>query len=405
MATTEKLRETATLSIDQHADDLYSINKQLHSKPETAYEEVFAHQLLTSYLIQQGFEVEKHYANLQTAFKATIKCGHGPNIAVMCEYDALPEIGHGCGHNLIAEAGIGAAIGIKAAMTAMMADSNNLGTLTVFGTPAEEGYGGKIAMIEYGCLKDIDFAMMVHGSSFDAGISNLASMLDVKITYHGRNAHAALCPWEGVNAVDAAVHCYNTISAMRQQFKPSWRVHGVINDGGKFPSIIPDRSQMRYFIRALSESDLQQVAAKCNQCFRGAAAATGCTVDIEFRKIHGHHYMCMINNLSMVNRYELHASHLGIKFPSYVEQLRLPAGSSDMGNVSQLVPSIHPFFDIGTKAPKHSTAFTQASATLIAHEKTLIAAKSLALVAIDIYTDAQFRQQITQEFNDRNVES
>lgn len=403
MAATERLREIATQFIDQHADDLYSINKQIHARPEIAHQEVFAHELLTSYLAQQGFEVEKHYA-LETAFKATMKYGNGPNIAVICEYDALPEIGHGCGHNLIAEAGIGAAIGIKAAMKAFD-ESTNFGTLTVYGTPAEEGYGGKIAMIQHGCLNDIDFAMMVHGSSFDAGISNLASMLDVRITYHGRNAHAALCPWEGVNAVDAAVHCYNTISAMRQHFKPSWRVHGVINDGGKLPSIIPDRSQMRFFIRALSESDLKQVAAKCDQCFRGAAAATGCTVDIDYRKIHGDHYMCMLNNLSMANRYELHASHLGIKFPTYVEQLGLPAGSSDMGNVSQLVPSIHPFFDIGTKVPKHSTAFTEASATLVAHEKTLIAAKTLASVAIDIYMDAQFRQQITQEFNDHKMES
>ncbi|EDV25496.1 Peptidase M20 domain-containing protein 2 [Trichoplax sp. H2] len=403
MADVEKLRELATANIDKHADDLYSINQQIHAKPEIAHQEVFAHQLLTSFLAKQGFQVEQHYA-LETAFKATLRCGKGPNVAVLCEYDALPKIGHGCGHNLIAEAGIGAAIGIQAAMKAID-EGRDFGTLTVYGTPAEEGLGGKIAMIKHGCFNGVDFAMMVHGSSFDAGISNLASMLDIGITYHGRNAHAALCPWDGINAVDAAVYCYNSISAMRQHFKPTWRVHGIITDGGKLPSIIPDQSQMQFYLRALSEKDLHILLAKCESCFRGAATATGCTVDIQYRKVHNDHYICMLNNLSMANRYEQHASRLGVQFPSYAQQLTLPAGSSDMGNISQLIPSIHPFFDIGTKVPKHSSAFTEASATAIAHEKTLIAAKSMALVAIDIFTDPQFRQQIIQEFNDAKVDS
>ena len=199
-------------------------------------------------------------------------------MCVICEYDALPEIGHACGHNLIAEAGVAAGLGLKAALESSNAPK---GRLTVMGTPAEEGGGGKIKLIKNGAFKDVDIAMMVHPAPYSILKTQFIACLELKVTYTGKAAHAAAFPWEGVNALDAAVMAYNSISVLRQQMKPDHSVHGVITNGGAKPNIIPEKASMEYYIRAPTRNEVYAFAEKIRACFEAAASATGCQLDIE----------------------------------------------------------------------------------------------------------------------------
>ncbi|EDV29529.1 uncharacterized protein TRIADDRAFT_18185 [Trichoplax adhaerens] len=390
----EELKKVAIQAIDEKNQQLLEINQQLHKNPELAYKEFKSHDLLTNYLEKEGFQVQRSYP-LPTSFRATFSRGKGPKMCVICEYDALPEIGHACGHNLIAEAGIGAAIGIKAALETSQTD---LGQLIVYGTPAEEGGGGKIKMVEEGCFDDVDIAMMVHPSPYDASYASIYSAMSFKITFEGKAAHAAGSPWEGINALDAAVQAYVNISTLRQQFKPTWRVHGIVTEGGIKTNIIPDRAKLEYRFRAPSDSELQILQQKCKNCFQSAAQATGCKVDIVHEGICGDHYRSVINNLHLVDLYENNAKSLGIEFPSRAEQKQKMLGSTDMGNVSRVVPSIHPTYSIETKGGNHTREFAVAASTEQAHRQTIIAAKSMAMTCIDVMSSRDLQVQIKQEF-------
>ncbi|RDD44133.1 Peptidase M20 domain-containing protein 2 [Trichoplax sp. H2] len=396
MASPQELKAIAVQSIDKEESNLLMINREILNNPELKYEEFKAHQLLTDFFEKAGFHVDRSYT-LPTAFRAVYSPNdQGPKACVICEYDALPGIGHACGHNLIAEAGVAAALGIKAAMEA---SDINLGQLIVYGTPAEEGGGGKIKMIHSGCFKDIDFAMMVHPFPFDATYGNLICLQRVTATYHGKSSHAAAFPWEGVNALDAAVHAYTALSLMRQQMKSGWKIHGIIAEGGTMPNIIPATSKLDYFIRAPLMRDMQELQDKCEACFRGAAEATGCTVDIAFERIEGDYFQDVITNPIMADLYEKNVATLGLVMPSRAEQLTFPSGSTDMGNVSHILPTIHPFYAIDTEAANHTPEFTKASSTMQAHQQTIIAAKTMAMTTIDILTDYNLLESIKLQFN------
>ena len=387
----QNLYDLAVKAIDDNERELFQINQQIHQNPELAYTEFKAHDLLTNYLEKQGFQVDRSYS-LPTAFRAVFPCGKGPKICVICEYDALPSIGHACGHNLIAEAGIAAAIGIKAAMES---SDNDLGQLVVYGTPAEEDDVGKIKMIEAGCFNDIDIAMMVHPCPFDAGYANWPAALSLSITYEGKSAHAAGSPWEGVNALDAAVQAYVNISTLRQQFKPTWRVHGIILEGGIRTNIIPAKTSLEYRARAPNDKELKILRQKCEDCFLSAAQATGCKVEITDRN---DYYAAVNNNLQLVDLYEKHATSFGINFMSRAEQKQMTVGSTDMGNVSQVVPSIHPLFAIDSSDANHTITFTEAASTEQSHRQTLIAAKSMAMTCIEVLSNPDLQVQIKEEF-------
>ena len=371
--------------IEKQVDLLRAVSDDIWKFAEIGYQEHRSSKALANALEKVGFDVERKAAGLDTAFRATYGSGH-PNVAFLCEFDALPEIGHACGHNLIAEAGFAAGIGLKSALERFSLP----GTVTVLGTPAEEGGGGKVHMIDAGYFKDVDFAMMVH-PAFTNDASPLA--LAVKrsaITFHGKEAHAAMAPWEGVNALDAAVMAYNSISSMRQQIKPTWRIHGVINNGGVKPNIIPGKSEMEYYFRAPTDEEVAELYEKALKCFHAAAKATGCTVEI---KSTGVDYGNLVTNKTMADLFVKQCRSLGCEMSA----ASLHTGSTDMGNVSHVVPSIHPMYTIGT-AVNHSVEFTQVANTGEAHALTISMGKAMALTALEVLTDSSLLQQIKKEF-------
>ncbi|XP_031570355.1 peptidase M20 domain-containing protein 2-like [Actinia tenebrosa] len=391
MATITELKNVACEAIDKYSKELQELNKKIWENPELNFKEFKSHEILTEFFEKHGLEVSRKWT-LETAFGARYGGNEGPCVGIICEYDALPGVGHACGHNLIAEAGAAAALGVKAALEK---SGNKLGRLLVLGTPAEEGGGGKIYMINNGCFKDVDFSMMVHPCPFDAiGAHNLA-ISQHTITFKGYAAHAAAFPWEGINALDAAVMAYSSVSMLRQQMKPTWRVHGVILEGGVKPNIIPDKTVMEYYLRAPNKNELEELRAKVFLCFEAAAKATGCTVKIEEPCLP---YAELNTNPKLADVYKQHAESMGFKYLSKEEENKLPLGSTDMGNVSYTVPSIHPLYSIDTTAPNHSHAFTAAAATDAAHHKTIIAAKAMAMTAIEVMSNPDTLKIMKSQF-------
>ena len=380
--------QLANSAIDSNKDELRTLSEEIWRNPELNFEETKSHQLLTDFLEKKGFSVERGYCDISTAFRATFGSG-GPNVCVICEYDALPEIGHACGHNLIAEAGVAAGLGVKA----FLEEKGSGGRLTVMGTPAEEGGGGKVFLIEKGAFEGIDLAMMVHPTPFDVSMPLALAVCMLDITFKGKAAHAASFPWEGVNALDAAVMAYTSISALRQQMKPSWRVHGVITNGGVKPNIIPEKASMSYYIRAPTPSELKILRKKVEACFEAAARATGCSLNVtESAKAFDN----LMSNSVLADMYSNNIRLLGGEIEQYTDK----AGSTDMGNVSHVVPSIHPYFKVGNGEVNHTREFTSVCNTPEAHCQTLRAAKSMAFTCINVLTGGdQILKQITAQFN------
>jgi len=330
-----------------------------------------------------------HLGNTNSV-RATFGDNTGPNACVICEYDALPGVGHACGHNLIAEAGIAAALGIKAALET---HSSPKGLLTVMGTPAEEGGGGKIKLIEKGAFEKIDIAMMVHPTPVNVVRAKFLALVNLQVTFHGKAAHAAAFPWEGVNALDAAVMAYNNISVLRQQMKPTWRVHGIITNGGAKPNIIPELTTMEYYLRAPTKGEVKDLYNKVMACYEAAAKATGCTVKVTETAF----YEDVVSNPTLCDLYEANSANLGVVDGHFDEDF--PRGSTDMGNVSFVVPSIHPMYKVGDGTQvNHTREFTAVTNTPEAHQNTLTAAKAMSMTVIDVLTDPAVLEQIKKEF-------
>ena len=381
--------EAVCRTIDEHKDELFGLSDGIWKVPELCFKEFKAHQLLTDYLEKKGFAVERSYTGLETAFRATFGSGR-PNICVICEYDALPDIGHACGHNLIAEAGVAAGLGLKAALEASQGGIK--GRVTVLGTPAEEGGGGKVMLIENGAFNDVDVAMMVHPAPLSAVFHPFLAMRAYQVTYTGRAAHAAAFPWEGVNALDAAVTAYNSISVLRQQMKPACKVHGVIKEGGVKPNIIPEKAVIEYYVRAPTRTERDDLAKKVVACFEAAAVATGCGVKVEEPE---KPYDDVVTNRALGKCYEKNMTKVlgSIQWDKDGSK----AGSTDMGNVSYKVPSIHVMYSIGSAA-NHTRDFTTSCNTLDAHHATLQFAKGLALTGLDVLTDPGLLDDICSGF-------
>jgi amidohydrolase len=375
----EEARATALAAIDSAATDLRGLSLDIHEHPELAYEETHAHAAVADFLEQRRFSVERSAYGVDTAFRAVAGSG-GPTIAVLCEYDALPGIGHACGHNLIATAGVATGLALEAAL------GEGNGTVVVLGTPAEERGGGKIDLIDAGAFADVDAAMMLHPSGgIGAGKVRTRgrpnAIQSVFVTYQGRNAHAAGRPWDGLNALDALIHAFNGISLLRQQMRPTARVHGIITDGGKAPNIIPDETGAHFYVREISMPRLDELRPRVQACFEAAAMATGTELEARWQ---GHVYSDMLSSSPLAESYEEHAATLGMDVDP---EPRLGGGSTDMGNVTYVVPGIHPSFGIEADAANHTAGFTDAAATESAHAETLRAAKALALTALDLYSD------------------
>ncbi|XP_038048320.1 peptidase M20 domain-containing protein 2-like isoform X3 [Patiria miniata] len=366
--------KVAKSKIDASAGELNTISQEIWSHPELNFNEHHAHEVLTDYLEKEGFNVERHFV-LDTAFRATFGSDNaGPNICVICEYDALPEIGHACGHNLIAECGVAAGIGIKAALEA---SGNKYGKVTVLGTPGEEGGGGKKRLIKANAFVGIAVAMMAHPYRYNVPRPIALSMTVLVIKFQGKASHAAAAPWDGNNALDAAVTCYQSISNMRQQMKPACRVHGIFTNGGAAPNIIPEQAELTYYLRAVDENELAMLKKKVEACAEGAAIATECKV--EMRKPVS--YANVITNGILVAIYEKYASGLGFEWDG---RHGMSAGSTDFGDTSYVVPGIHPMYCITDSANNHSQEFTATAGAPEAQAPTLIQAKALAMTAIEL---------------------
>ena len=381
-------------AIDAASASLQMLSLDIHAHPEENYEEVHAHAALTGWLGEHGWKVTPSAYGLETAFEARreAELEGAPTLAVLCEYDALPGIGHACGHNLIAVSGVAAGLGVAAELDALGIAAN----VRVLGSPAEEGGGGKIRMIDAGAFSDVGAAMMLHPAPGDMLRPNVLAIDTCFVEFRGRNAHAAAAPWEGSNALDALVLAYQAVGLLRQQSKPDVRIHAKVHHGGEKPNIIPDRAVLEFYVRGRNDATVDDMSARLEACCRGAAEATGCTVSVTWQE--GERYSDMANNDPLALNFGERWRDLGVTAPDLEQRSTGGFGSTDMGNVSHVVPSIHPIYAIPTEAGNHTPGFTSAAASKAAHSATFVAAKAMAQAGLDWLTDADLRDRARADF-------
>ncbi|KAJ4377154.1 hypothetical protein N0V86_006595 [Didymella sp. IMI 355093] len=389
--------------IDSITDELSSINTEIHSNPELGYEEVKAHELLTSFLEEQdGWNVTRSVGNISTAFMAVFEgTGEGPVIGFNAEYDALPELGHACGHNLIATASLGGAL---AAAEVMRSESLG-GKIILFGTPAEESLGGKVKMLEAGVFNDakIDVSLISHPtSSGDSPYMITTSTDRVDVTYTGLEAHAAASPWEGINAQDGLLVANSALSYMRQQMRPSDRVHGFISSAGSRINVISSQASGSYQIRANDDTQLTNLTTRVENCFKAGALATGASLNFTIRP---YGYANHVTNDLLAASYATYFTQQGGELADpQIDKRKDPSGSTDQGNLSHEWPSISPYFQIFNEdgsVPRtgpHTALFQVAAGSSRAFEKSIVVAKSLAGVAVDVLTVDGLLDSIKEEF-------
>jgi amidohydrolase len=376
-------------AVDRLAADLEKLSRQIHDHPELAFQEVKAAGWLSDFLERQGFEVERGVAGVATAFRASIETGQGPTIAIMCEYDALPAIGHACGHNVIATAGAGAGAALAA-----VRDRLPKGRIQVIGTPAEEGGGGKVKLLRGGVFKTVDAAMMIHG--FDRWImhQDLLGIMRVGFEFAGKAAHASADPWEGVNALDAVIQTFNNVSMLRQQIRPESRIHGIVTNGGAAANIIPEVAAALFYVRAADLDYMRALAKRVTACADGAARATGCTLKVSEQP--DNTYEPMKRNRTLLDLFRANAKTFGVvESPESRERM----GSSDVGNVSQVIPAIQPMVQIAPEGtPIHSRAFEEAAIRPLARDGMLTSAKIMAMTALDLLANPALVADAKREF-------
>ncbi len=359
------------------------------NNPELGNNEFKAMQKLTALLSEHGFIIETNIVNRETAFRAVFDSKKpGASIAYLCEYDALPEIGHGCGHNMIGTMSCGAAIALSKFM------GNTGGKLIVLGTPAEESDGAKVDMAEQGVFDDIDAAMILHpeDETYESGAS--LAMDALQFDFKGRASHAASAPHEGINALDAVILTFNGISALRQHVTPDVRIHGIIKEGGKAANIVPDRAIAQFYVRAAKKKYLKEVVEKVKNIAHGAALMTGSQLEISNYEIS---YDDMNTNKLLSNAFSDNLRYVGI---NHIAPQRSGFGSIDMGNVSNVVPAIHPYISISdSPLVGHTAGFRDATLTAKAHDALVKGACALALTGYDILTDKNLLNKIKEEFN------
>ncbi len=384
-----ELKRRIAAAVAGASAEILGLSHLIHANPEPAFEEERAAAWVAEALARHGFAVERPAGSLSTAVRATLpggRGGKGPRIGIIGEYDALPGLGHGCGHNTMAAAGVGAAI----ALAAVAADLP--GEIVFLGTPAEERGSGKQVMIDEGLFDGLDAALLFHPCDRDhVELYPLASE-DVEVVFTGLQAHAALAPWDGKNALDALVLLFSSIGLWRQQLKPDTRVHGVIREGGTAANIIPDRTSAWFIIRTATQADYPALRSRFEDLCRAAALATDTQVSVEFSA----YTSTMRNNSVLADRFRANMA-------AYSRPDQGPddfSGSTDMANVSWVCPSIQPELAIAPAGtPKHSVLFRDAAALPPADQTTLIAATLLAQTAADLYADPALVAAAWEEFH------
>ena len=371
------VKRRVAAAIDDARGEILELSHRIHANPEVAYEEQLASGWVAEAIARRGFTVERPAGSLATAVRGVLqggRGGNGPRIGILAEYDALPGLGHGCGHNTMAASGVGAAIGLTAVAAELP------GEIVFLGTPAEEHGSGKKQMIEDGLFDGLDAALLYHPCDRNhVEIAPLASE-DVDVVFHGLQAHAASDPWAGRNALDAMILLFSSVGLWRQSLRPAARVHGIIREGGTAANIIPDRTSAWFMIRSDNEADYGRMRGRFEELCRAAALATGTDVEVAFSG----GARTMRNNPVLGDRFRANMAAFGIADsghdPSY--------GSTDMANVSWVCPAIHPDLAIAPEGtPGHSTLFRDAAASPMADETTLLAATLIAQTAVELFLD------------------
>lgn len=381
----EFLREAEAVSprLTRLSDDFYH-------NPEVGLKEVRTSASMRGFISSAGLSVEAGVAGMDTAFSAAFGSGR-PVIALLAEMDALPGIGHGCGHNIAGAASIGAGAALSAVLSRHL--SPGKGTLLVLGTPAEELGRGKIEMIKAGVFNTVDAAMMVHGSSRRTVVKHFLGLIRLNFTFRGRSSHASAYPEEGINALDAVIQTFNAISALRQQMRSDVRVHGIITEGGKAPNIIPELARASFYVRANDLRELESVKKRVIDCAQGAGQATGCALEVEEE---GDLNAPMKINEAFAAVYRGSLAALNLKEDPQPPEKNV--GSSDIGNVSQIVPTIHPHVPIREGINIHTPEFAAATITEDGHRALLEGVKALGLTAIELLFNPVAMERVKRDF-------
>ncbi|MGH7318407.1 MAG: M20 family metallopeptidase [Candidatus Rokuibacteriota bacterium] len=392
MADLDRLKSRVAETVDRLTDELWGLALRIHANPELCYKEEKAAAWLAEFLERHGCRVERGVGGVPTAFRAEVSgASPGPTVAIMAEYDALPTIGHACGHNVIATAGAGAG----AALAAAGLTSVSLGgRAVVIGTPAEEGGAGKVRLMNAGVFRDVDVAMMIHPRCGTQLWRPTLGLTKCKVEYFGKAAHASSWPWRGVNALNAVIGLFNALDAMRQQIRPDARVHGIITAGGQQANIIPEYTAAEFYLRSLDKTYLEELRRRFEAAAEGAATATGCRVEVTFDPtIHDP----LKPNFTLLDLFGKNLDRIG--FPVDPDDGQAGYGSTDAGNVSQALPTIHPYIRTSPDGvPGHSREFAEAAASPLARVGMVAAAKALAMTALDLLAHPEAVSAAKAEF-------
>lgn len=380
-------------TIQNHAQallpELISLSKNLYDQPELGHQEHYACEQHTALLRKYGFTLEQPYIGMATAFKATYASGKpGPTIAFLAEYDALPGIGHGCGHNILGATSTGSAIVLRQLIDELG------GTVVVLGTPAEETDGGKAAIADSGDLKNIDIALMAHPSNTYCRSGSSLALMPLRFEFFGQTSHAAASPEMGINALHAVISLFNNISALREHLRSDCRIHGVIKDGGKAANIVPEYTMAEFFVRATTKTYLNELVQKVTNCANAAALSNGATLKISQFEAS---YDNMITNQLLSDLFTAKLLEVGVP---HVEDARPSTGSSDAGNVSQCCPMIHSYFDItnNPSVASHTREFASASITDYANEQMRKTILAFVLTAVELIERPELVAEAKAEF-------
>lgn len=390
---TAQLKGKVESIIDQLRPELQELSEYIYANPELGHEEFLSSKAHVELLKKYGFEVEYPYLGIGTAFKAVYKGEkQGPTIAYLSEYDALPGIGHGCGHNLLGATDTGAGI----ALSKLVDEAG--GTVIVLGTPAEETNGDKVTMADAGTFDDVDVAFCTHPSDGYYASGTSMAMEAIEFRFYGQTSHAAASPFEGKNALDACINFFNNVSSLRQQIHPSGRVHGVIKEGGEAANVIPDYTRAEFYVRAMDMPYMNELREKVIRCAEAGALAADCKMEW------GHYeaaYKNLITNETLSSLYNENMQSLEIDM---ITEERDSMGSMDMGNVSQVVPAINPYFEItnGKTVSGHTTEFRECTLTKAAYEAMDKTISGLTYTALDLITDSEKLKLVKEEF-EKNV--
>lgn len=377
------MKDEARQSVEEVDETLRDISRWMLENPELAYREFDSSARLVEFLTGSGFEVDYPAYGLDTAFAARLG-DSGPQVVICAEYDALPGVGHACGHNIIATAAVGAGHALAPLV-------ERLGIrLTILGTPAEENYGGKVDLIEAGAFDGVAAAMMVHPSTTDVVDPRVIAVAHLDVHYHGKAAHASAFPQLGINALDAAVQAYVNVSTLRQHLYPTDKVHGIIAEGGDAPNVIPDHTRSSWYVRAETRRRLEDLLPRVTACFDAAATATGCSVVVENV---GNVYDELDSHPILVEIYEQNSAALGRTMLRGEDLPPSQTGSTDMGNVSKLVPTIHPMLSIHSlPAVNHQKEFAAHTVTPAGEQAIVDGALSMAWTVIDLATEDRWSE-------------